>query len=347
MSVTAEEALAGGVAPPLVLWRERLMAETLTPQNSSVSHLACIIEPMADVDRAIGQVARRQHGLLTREQALEVGLSRATWYRQLDRGRLQLVHPGVARIAGSLVTAEQRILAAVLACGAGALASHSSAALLWGVELADWEVEVISRRPGRPSLVGVTVHRPRDVLGLRPVRRSGIPVADPLRLILDLGAVRPESDVEATLDKLVVRGVITVAGARAVLARHGRRGRSGTAALRSVLDRWAFGAGRPDSTAEAEAARWLATAGAGAPAVHHRVERYELDFAWPELAVAVEVDGWEVHGRREAFEDDRLRDLRLHALGWTVLHVTARSVERRTPAVLDHVAAVLRARSVA
>lgn len=72
-----------------------------------------------------------------------------------------------------------------------------------------------------------------------------------------------------------------------------------------------------------------------------------FDFAWPDLLVALEVDGWEAHGQREAFEQDRLRDLRLHSLGWLVLHVSARSVRRRSPAVLDRVAAVLERRRAA
>jgi hypothetical protein len=266
----------------------------------------------------------------------------------VDRGQLELVHPGVARVAGAPATDHQSILAAVLSCGPQAMASHSSAALLWGVVLDGWSVEVtlIQRRGGRDRR-GVTVHRPTDLLDLSAVRRSGVPVTNPLRLLVDLGASRPEEQLEEVLDQLLVRGTVTIAGARAALARHSRPGRSGAGALRSVLDRWALGAQRPDSGKEAEAARWLAGAGVGEPVFHHRVGRYELDFAWPDLLVALELDGWESHGGREAFEYDRLRDLHLQSLGWLVMHVSALSVKRRVPAVLAQVGEVLRRRAAA
>lgn len=303
---------------------------------------------VAEAGRELAGRARRQHGLVTREQAIAAGVSRATWYRMLDRGQLELLHPGVARIGGAPGSDLQAVLAGVLACGPQALASHSAGALVWGVGLRSWEVEVIAPRDGRGRLVdGVVIHRPTDRLDLAAVMRRGIPVTNPLRLLIDLGAVRPEEDVEAALDHFVVRGTVTVAAVRRTLARHARPGRAGAGALRAVLDRWALGAGRPDSGGEAEIARWLAGVGGGTPVLHHRVDRYEVDFAWPELRVALEVDGWDVHGRREAFEDDRLRDLHLQALGWLVLHVSGRSVARRSPSVLRWVEAVLRRRSAA
>lgn len=285
---------------------------------------------------------------MTREQAIAAGVSRSRWYRLLERGQFELLHPGVARIGGAPVSDAQRILAAVLACGPGSLASHSAAAFVWGIPLDRWVVEVTAPRHGRGrSLAGTVIHRPTDRVDLAPSWRHGIPVTNPLRLLVDLGASRPEGDVEAALDQLVVRGTVTVAAVRAALARHATRGRGGAGALRAVLDRWALGAHRPDSGSEAGAARWLAGAGMGEPVFHHRVDRYELDFAWPDRLVALEVDGWDVHGRREAFEADRLRDLHLQALGWLVLHVSARSVERRAPGVLQWVGAVLRQRPAA
>ena len=303
---------------------------------------------MAAASREVAAQARRQHGLITREQASAAGVSRSGWYRMIDRGQLELLHPAVARIGGAPATDRQAVLAGVLACGPDALASHTAAAVVWGVELDRWRVEVtLARRSGGRAVAGVAIHRPADLVDLAPVRRDHIPVTNPLRLLVDLGASRPVADVERALDQLVVRGTVTMPAVRAALARHARPGRSGVVALRTVVDRWALGDERPDSEPEAEVARWLAGAGVGEPVPHHRVGRYEVDLAWPDLRVALEVDGWEVHGRRDAFEADRLRDLHLQALGWSVLHVSGRSVRRRSPAVLAWVSEVVQRRAVA
>ena len=62
------------------------------------------------------------------------GLSRSSWYRAIRSGQLEQLHSGVARLHGTPDTAEQRIMAAILAVGRPALASHRSATHLWGVE---------------------------------------------------------------------------------------------------------------------------------------------------------------------------------------------------------------------
>ena len=82
-------------------------------------------------------------------------------------------------------------------------------------------------------------------------------------------------------------------------------------------------------------------AGLPQPVAQYPVGRYRLDFAWPELKVAVETDGWATHGRRQAFEDDRARDAFLLAAGWRVLRVTYRQLARRPMLVAAQLAAVL------
>ena len=81
------------------------------------------------------RVAARQHGLVTLEQAVADGWSRATWYRACAGGGLGLLAPTVAALPGAPDTPEQRILAAILARGGRAIASHRSAAYLWGVDI--------------------------------------------------------------------------------------------------------------------------------------------------------------------------------------------------------------------
>ena len=94
----------------------------------------------------------RHHGLITLDAS---GLSRSAWYRAIDSGTIDQVHPFVARLPGTPRTPEQRIAAAVLAIGSGALASHRSAARLWGAVRPDADpVDLItpgSRHDDRPG----------------------------------------------------------------------------------------------------------------------------------------------------------------------------------------------------
>jgi hypothetical protein len=118
--------------------------------------------------------AAEHHGLVTIAVATKQGMSRATWFRALDDGRLIHVHRGVARLPGSPCTSEQAIAAAVLATAPMSMASHRSAARLWGIPRSDDDpIEVIvARRNRSPDVEGVVVHRPRDMGDLTPVRPS-------------------------------------------------------------------------------------------------------------------------------------------------------------------------------
>ena len=69
--------------------------------------------------------------------------------------------------------------------------------------------------------------------------------------------------------------------------------------------------------------------------------RYRLDFAWPELRVAVEPDGYSAHGARAAFERDRRRWADLTAAGWRLVPVTWRQVAREPAAFLARVHAAV------
>ena len=114
-------------------------------------------------------------------------MSRASWYRALASVRIEMVQPGVARLWGSPRTRQQRIAAAVLSIGRGAVASHRSAAFLWGVERPRRDpVDLVVARDQRvPDLVGVEVHRPTDRADLVPLirdrDRGHQPVADVVR----------------------------------------------------------------------------------------------------------------------------------------------------------------------
>ena len=113
-----------------------------------------------------------------------------------------------------------------------------------------------------------------------------------MRTLLDLGAVRPDL-VASSLDALMVAGTITAAGVRRVLEEERRRGRPGVRVLERALDDLPDLGKPPDSVLELTMGRLLERAGLGEWSFHHRVGRYELDFAIPALCFGVEVDGLE------------------------------------------------------
>ncbi|HET7489452.1 MAG TPA: type IV toxin-antitoxin system AbiEi family antitoxin domain-containing protein [Acidimicrobiales bacterium] len=123
-------------------------------------------------------VAAAQQGLFTRSQALGAGLTAKELEGGARSGAWPRVHRGVYRMAGAPATDLQRLLAAVLACGPGALASHVAAAWVW--EMADsLALHVTRAGRGRPS--GVLVHWTREEP--RPVLRRGVPCTNPLRTV--------------------------------------------------------------------------------------------------------------------------------------------------------------------
>lgn len=295
-------------------------------------------------------IGARHHGLVSYPKAQAAGMSRAAWYRWLESGRLVPVHPGVARLPGAPVTLEQCILAAVLASGPGAAASHRSAAYLWGAgSEQDDPVEVIvpQGRKGR-ALDGVVVHRPRDFTAIRRLRRKGIATTHVLRTVVDHASVVDADRLALSLDRLVVSRLLVVGTLRTALAEHRRRGRPGVTALAATLDEWAMGEKPPDSVLEPAMAALLRTAGLPPFTFHHRAvvpgRSFELDFAHLPHKVDVEVDGWEAHGSKAAFSADRQRDALLTGAGWVVQRFTWFQVRRRPDWVANRIRGCLHER---
>jgi Protein of unknown function (DUF559) len=301
------------------------------------------------------QTLATAHGLISLDNATQRGISRSMWHRAVEADRLIPIHPGVARLPGAPLTVQARIEAAVLATGPGSLASHRSAALLWGApppaDDVD-EVDVIVARSRRPAeLDGVVVHRPTDRADLRPVHRSGIAACNPLRVAVDLGAVASYARVEAAVETFLITGVVSMRALEATLARHARRGHEGIGALRAALDRRILGRKPSDSLLEVAFASLVTRRGLPLPVFHPTIvldgRAYVPDFAYHGERVIIEVDGYETHGSRRAFERDRMRDAHFAAHGWLSLRFTWLNVIRRPDVVSRRLAAALAQRRAA
>jgi very-short-patch-repair endonuclease len=238
-------------------------------------------------------------------------------------------------------------MAACLSAGSGSAVSHRAAARIWEVDRlrsAPLEISVPAGR--QPRLHGVSVHRASD-LHPEDIRRVGaMPVTSPARTLVDLGAVARPWLVERALDSRLVAGHVGVDEVSALLDVVARKGRSGAGVLRAVLARRALGDAAPDSLAEAMLARILAAHGVPAPTYHHLVtiagEVFEVDFAYPEAKLAIEVDGYGPHSSREAFERDRRRQNLMEEDGWRFLRYTPAVLTTRAGSVAAQVHRLLR-----
>lgn len=280
----------------------------------------------------VARKAATQHGLVERAWLFEFGVTPSMLQRWLSDGRLVAVQPRVYRVAGAPVTWEQRLFAAVLSAGPGAVASHRSAARLWGIHDSD-ALDVSSPVRRNRRLRGAMLRYSADLGQAASFRRNSIPATDPMRALVDLGAVVPATELEDTLDRALERRLLSVAGVEGALNAVARSGRNGAGVLRTVLDERALGTDRPDSLLEPRMARLL-RAHHLPPADFQHVVRHDgrtvakIDFAYPCLRLAIEVDGWESHSSPRALQDDLDRQNALVALGWTVIRFTWHDVVR-------------------
>ena len=272
------------------------------------------------------------------------GLSRSSWYRAIAAGQLEQVYPGVARLHGTAKTPEQRIMAAVLAAGPTALASHRSAAHLWGIprpedDLVD--VIIVGSRRRFPTLDDIVIHRPRDLERLTPQRRLGIACTNVLRTLLDLGAV-DQPAVSDAVGHVISNRLATLNALETVVIQHSEHGRTGIVALRHAVGEWSIDRKPTDSLLE-QSMRRLIT-GHGLPPVefHPVICGHEVDFWVIGTPVILECDGWAYHGlQRSTFERYRERDADLAAAGWIVLRFTYRAVTARPQESADRIAATI------
>ncbi len=290
-------------------------------------------------DRALAQLASVQHGLVTRSQVRELGLSDSSIHKRCGAGSLRALHPGVYVVGGAPDTWHQRMLAGCLAAGGLAVASHRSAARLWGLLGEDHLVELSVLRPKGPRPAGVLWHRSRDLVPEHTTVREGVPVTNPMRTLVDLGAVVRPWIVEDALDRGLSTRLFRVPAVEGLLHEVARPGRRGCGVLRKVLDERALGSAPPDGLLEPRMARLLRDHGLPPAVFQHVVPGTgaRVDFAYPAVHLAIEVDGYDVHGTRKAFDADRDRQNRLFLAGWHVIRFTWTQVVRHPGSVATQV----------
>ena len=272
-------------------------------------------------------LALAQHGLATRRQILDLGGTDSLIARRIRSGQWARSRRGVIVIGAVAPSWEQRVMAACLAAGDGALASDRTAGRHWGLVERSGRIQLLAGDERVVVLDGVQA--PRTLL-LPPMDRAvhrGIPVTSVARTLVDLSVGQDQTVVGRWLDDALRRLELDPRELRSCIARLAGPGRPRpTALIGALAERWA-GYDPGDSALEARALLAIARAGLPAPVQQHAVRRPDgqlafVDLASPDQMVAIELDGYEHHHSRSAFDHDRARANDLNLLGWRVYRFT-------------------------
>ena len=293
----------------------------------------------ARIDKAIAALARRQHGYITREQLLAIGLGRRAIQYRVAAGSLIPVHAGVYAVGHLPVGPEACAHAAVLACGGAAVLSHGSAASLWKY-LTRWtglyEVTVpsIRRRPN------IRVHRSKTLTREDITRQLGVPVTSPARTIFDM---TPRLTSDRALRRFVNDARLThtfhLADLAELLDRHPRH-----PATKRLIPFLGDTGGPTRSELEDMFVAFARRYGLPEPTINRRMGRTEPDILFPEERLIVEIDSWRYHSDRGAFESDRDRDAERLAAGIETVRVTEERLTASPDREAERLHAILRAR---
>lgn len=284
--------------------------------------------------RQAWEFARNQHGVVSRDQLLAVGYKRHAIDHRIRAGRLYPLHRGIYAVGRPHVTEHGRWVAGVLACGDGAVISHSSAAALWRIGPEErGVVELSLPSPFQRRRPGLRIHRRPPLKARDLTREYGIPVTTPVQTLIDMSLRLDRLSVERMINEADKYNLTHPPQLREALDQ--RAGEAGVAKLRSILDRRTF-----RLTKEALERRFLPLArraGLPTPLTGQFVNEFEVDFYWPELGLVVETDGLRYHRTPAEQARDRLRDQTHTAAGLTPLRFTHEQV-RYEP---EHVLSVL------
>ena len=279
----------------------------------------------------LGELARRQWGVITRPQLRAAGLGDSGVRDWVRDGRLHRLHRGVYAYGHDRLKVEGRWLAAVLACGPGAVLSHRSAGRLWEVRqnnAALIDVTVPSRN-GRIRRAGIRIHRSGRLGADEVAERDGIPVTTLARTLLDLADVLHPQALRRAITEAEYRGRFDLTSLIAVV--ESNPGRRGAKVMRAAEQ-----AGhRTRSPLEDRFLAFVDKWRVEEPESNVWLEGYEVDFLWRRVGLVVELDGAAEHGTRAAVRRDRRRDRVLWRAGFRTMRLTDDALDAEEEVALD------------
>jgi len=287
------------------------------------------------LDAAIAELANAQHAVFGLDQLSELGLGPRGAQKRAVAGRFHRIHQTVySLVPKELLTREGLYMAAVLACGPGAVLSYRSAAALHG--LRPWghtSIEVTVPRRSTRTHSGVVVHRSTTLTANHVTVVNNIPVTSIPRTLFDLAEVTDQRGLERAFDQADQVEGLDLHAIDDQIARNPTR--RAAKKVRRVLTEHYIGSTPTENDFEEALLALTRSLGLPDPRPQFWIDpgdggpMIRADFAWPEERIVVETDGRKTHGTRQAFENDRRRDQRLTAAGWTVIRTTWRQLNQR------------------
>jgi very-short-patch-repair endonuclease len=296
-------------------------------------------------EQELARLATRQHGVVAQRQLLAIGFSEKGIKQRMDAGRLNTLHREVYAVGHLRVSHYGRWLGAVLAYGDSALLSHRTAAALWGLTKPRSSPIDVSAPAGRQGLRrrdGIWIHRGRFHLEDR-AERAGIPVTTVARTHFDYAEVVDFQRLEYAWEEADRLKLLRLGEVERVCERgYGRRALKPTRRLLAE----ARAATRTRSPLEDRFQRFCRFYDLPPHSTNVEVLGKEVDALWPAAKLIVELDSWEFHSHRAAFQRDRARDTRLLVAGYRTARVTHERLDKEAAVLESEIRGLLRAQVV-
>jgi very-short-patch-repair endonuclease len=287
------------------------------------------------VENILGRIARKQHGVVKRKQLLAAGVSKEELRRRIEKGTLLVVHRGVYRVGHKAPSVQARYLAAVLACGDGAVLSGKAAGYLWGLVKGTAPPPEVTTPKDR-KVNGVRTRRARRA-GTEATTRHGIPITTVPRTLVDLSSSLSSADLARACHEAGVLHGTTPRQVEAVLQH--RPSTPGAKQLREVMR------GEVHVTLSGLERKFLQRLKEGAlplPETNRVAGEKRVDCRWPQHNLTVELDSYRYHSSRHAWELDRRREREAHARGDDFRRYTRDDVFEQPDQMLRELHALLR-----
>ncbi len=297
-----------------------------------------------DLMRAVAELGEAQWGVFTLADLIGLGLTASAVRKRVGAGTLYRLYQCVyGLVPAELLTRNGRWLAAVYACGPGAVLSHRTAAALHDLRRTDGtriDVTVPGRHQRRHP--GIRSHRSLTLTDADITIVEGIRCTTIARTQLDLAEVIPRRSVERALDQAESMDAFDLTAIQDQLERNATR--KGARVIRSVLAEHYVGSTVSWSELEEQFLATVRRHGLPAPELNRFIDfgdggpAVRADFVWRAHKILVEADGFRTHRTRQAFEYDRRVSQRAMVAGWRPVRTTKRQVERQPDQIVATVA---------
>ena len=285
-------------------------------------------------DGAIARLADAQHGVVSLSQLLDHELSASAVRSRVTAGRLHKVHRSVYAVGRATLTREGRWMAAVLACGEGALLSHRSAGALWGLRSSSRQLTEVTTpsRSGR-TRAGIEVHSGAGIAPQDVAAEEGVPCTSVVRTLLDLAGCLSPVALERAVQRAETLRLYDGLAMEELVKRAGKK--RGVAVLRTVLTEGDFTGPGTKSVLEERFFDLCSTYRIPRPQVNSFVEGFEVDFVWRDQRLVLETDSRAFHSHCRDVVRDHARDQRLDTAGWRIRRATFNQVTYEPAALAE------------